>query len=227
MFNCSSEIESPNRKVISYLLKQGRCMMYEGTCFCGTGLRDGGKCLTFRRNFFVSQVLPASIKSELWLAVWLAKLIWLANSVIITADRDPRACDKHAAIIITHCNPTAAQTPAAAQGNTMSVRRHIRGVSELTIVTEDTQSWGCGLIYPDDTASTITNRHEKKNYNNPLSARCSSVRCAGSSIQFSSNYACLLSPFADSCTRPSPRSVSAVRAALPGLFLVCMLPIPF
>ena len=74
------------------------------------------------------------------------------------------------------------------------------------------------------------NHHQpprEKNYNNPLSARCSSVRCAGSSIQFSSNYACLLSPFADSCTRPSPRSVSAVRAALPGLFLVCMLPIPF
>ena len=44
------------------------------------------------------------------------------------------------------------------------------------------------------------NHHQpprEKSYNNPLSARCSSVSCcAGSSVQFSSNYACVLSPFA-------------------------------
>ena len=77
---------------------------------------------------------------------------------------------------------------------------------------------------PHQSSPTAT----RKNYNNPISARCSSVSCcAGSSVQFSSIYACLLSPFAYLCTRPSPRGVSAVRAALPGLFLVCMLPIPF
>ena len=96
-------------------------------------------------------------------------------------------------------------------------------------VTEDSQSWGCGRIYPDYTASIITNRHEKKSYryNNLLSAQCSLSCCAGSGEQFSSNYACLLSPFANLCARPSPRSVSDVRAALTGLFLVCKLPIPF
>ena len=66
----------------------------------------------------------------------------------------------------------------------------------LQSVTEDSQSRGCGHIYPDYTASTITNCHEKK-ANNPLSARCSSVSCcAGISVQFSNNHACLLSPFA-------------------------------
>ena len=50
---------------------------------------------------------------------------------------------------------------------------------------------------------------------------CSSVSCCcagSSSVRFSSNYACLLPPFAYLCIRPPPRSVSAVRAALPGLF---------
>ena len=57
----------------------------------------------------------------------------MANSVAITADWDLRACDKQAVVIIERCNPTAAQKPAAAQGSTMSVKRHIRCVSELTI----------------------------------------------------------------------------------------------
>ena len=64
----------------------------------------------------------------------------------------------------------------------------------LQSVTEDSQSRGCGHIYPDYTASTITNCHEKK-ANNPLSARCSSVSCAGISVQICNNH-CLLSPFA-------------------------------
>ena len=41
-----------------------------------------------------------------------------------------------------------------------------------------------------------------------------SVVVHGSSVHFSSYYACLLSPFAYLCTRLSPRSVSAVRAAI-------------
>ena len=50
-----------------------------------------------------------------------------------------------------------------------------------------------------------------------------SVVVHGSSVHFSSYYACLLSPFAYLCTRLSPRSVSAVRAAIyTGFFLVCM-----
>ena len=65
----------------------------------------------------------------------------------------------------------------------------------LQSVTQDSQSWGCGRIYPDFAAS-ITNRHEKKAIN-PLSARCYSVGCcAGISLQFNNNHACLLSRFA-------------------------------
>ena len=79
-------------------------------------------------------------------------------------------------------------------------------------------------ILPHQPSLTAT---RKSNYTSPLSAWCCSVSCcAGSSVQFGSNYTCLLSPFAYLCTRPSRRSVSAVRAALPGLFLVCVLPIP-
>ena len=47
-------------------------------------------------------------------------------------DLRPRAT-KTQLLYIQRCNPTAPQQPAAAEGNTISVRRHIRGVSELTI----------------------------------------------------------------------------------------------
>ena len=39
--NCSSEITSPNRKVFFSLLEQGRCMMYDGTCFVAPGQEIG------------------------------------------------------------------------------------------------------------------------------------------------------------------------------------------
>ena len=100
--------------------------------------------------------------------------------------------------------------------------RHIRGVSGLTIFHRRWSELGVWTHVP---RLPRTNRHQPpRQYkaNNPLSARYSSVRyCAGISVQSSCNYACLLSPFAYLCTRPSPRSVSAVREALPGLFLVC------
>ena len=56
---------------------------------------------------------------------------------------------------------------AAAESNTMRVRRHIHGVYQsLQSVTEDRQSLGCGRIYPDYTAPTITATIKA----NPLSA---------------------------------------------------------
>ena len=82
-------------------------------------------------------------------------------------------------------------------------------------VTEDSQSRGRGrIIYTDYTALTISNRHEKKANLPSLQWWCSCVSCCccagGSSVRFSSNCACLLSQFALLCTRPPPRSVSAV-----------------
>ena len=44
--------------------------------------------------------------------------------------RQTRSCYTY---LVQRCNPTAAHKPTAAEGNTISVRRHIRGVSELTI----------------------------------------------------------------------------------------------
>ena len=80
-------------------------------------------------------------------------------------------------------------------------------------VTEDSQSWGSRrTIYTDYTAPTITNRHEKKltNLFSSGGVLVSVVVAGGSSMRFSSNFACLPSKFALLCTRPPPRSVSAV-----------------
>ena len=58
--------------------------------------------------------------------------------------------------------------------------------------------------------------------NNPLSARCSSVSCcAGISVQFNSNHACLLSPFALSMYPTITTQRLCCSGTLPGLFLVC------
>ena len=74
----------------------------------------------FTRNVFDLQVLPALLKTEFWLAFWLAKLIRLANSAVTAAD--------------TEIWERATQKPAAAEGKTTRVRRHIRGVvSEITV----------------------------------------------------------------------------------------------
>ena len=77
-----------------------------------------------------------------------------------------KACDEQAALIIQRCSPTAAQKPAAAEGNTMRVRGHICVYRSLLSVTEDRQSWGCGRIYPDYTAPSPTATRKA----NPLSA---------------------------------------------------------
>ena len=54
---------------------------------------------------------------------------------------------------------------------------------------------GADAYTPTSTHQSLTATTKKSN--NPLSARCSSVRCcAGISVQFSNNHACLLSPFA-------------------------------
>ena len=39
-------------------------MMYKETCLVAPEARDKGKLLTFRRNLFVLQVLPAPIKAR-------------------------------------------------------------------------------------------------------------------------------------------------------------------
>ena len=130
MLSCSSQIASPNRKVILFLFEQGRCMMYE---FCDTGARDRANFFTSRRFFFCLASTPSTNQIRVMTCSMTCQIHMIGQQCDYTTDRDLRACDKQAAIIIQHCNPTAAQKPAAAQGNTMSVRRHIRGVSELTI----------------------------------------------------------------------------------------------
>ena len=138
---------------------------------------------------------------------------------------DVRACDKQALVIIQRCNPTAAQKPAAVEGNTISGRRHIRGVSELTIRHREYAELGVrahNIPRPHQ-----TNHHQpprEKKLTDPL---CSGVlvseRCCagGSSVRFSSSYACLLSPFAFPCTRPPPRREKMfvpTYTLLPGMF---------
>ena len=132
MFNCSSEIAPPNQKVIFSLLEQGRCMMYEGTCFVAPGQEIGANC-SLQGVFFCLASTPSTNQIRVMTCSMTCQIHMIGQQCDYTTDRDLRACDKQAAIIIQHCNPTAAQKPAAAQGNTMSVRRHIRGVSELTI----------------------------------------------------------------------------------------------
>ena len=163
MFNCSSEIASPNRKVMCSLLEQGRCMMYfevRGKVFCGTGARDRGNCFTSRRCFFVLQVLPTPIKSELWLALWLVKLTWLANSVVLAPDTEiwERATNKQ---LLSNNATTLPQSRSQHQHK--ATPWALGGISavyrSLQSVTGDNQRWRCGRIYPDYTASIITNRH--------------------------------------------------------------------
>ena len=60
---------------------------------------------------------------------------WLIVPLLLMAQRSEtvrqtRSCYTY---LVQRCNPTAAHKPTAAEGNTISVRRHIRGVSELTI----------------------------------------------------------------------------------------------
>ena len=87
----------------------------------------------------------------------------------------------------------------------MRVRRQIPGVLELYNPSPRIGRDGGAHAYIPNTPSPTATRKT-----NPL--------------QFFVNYACLLSPFAYYscilCTRPPPRTVSAVQAALPGLFLV-------
>ena len=53
--------------------------------------------------------------------------------LLLMTQKSENVRQKSSCLYIQRCNATAAQKPAAAQGNTMSMRRHIRGVSELTI----------------------------------------------------------------------------------------------
>ena len=171
--------------------------------FIGTAPRDWGKVMTFTRKNYDLQVLLRPIKSEFMTCIMTCKMgmIGQQNSALTADDRDLRACDKQAAVIIQRCSPTAAQKPAAAEGNTISVRRYIRVHQSSQSVTEDRQSWGCGrIIYPYYTAQSPT--ATRKKLTNPLQwCSCVSCCCAGSrSVRFSSNYACLLSAFAFLCT---------------------------
>ena len=145
-----------NRSVITAL----RLVFHSDHFWCGAEKRLSGRPRS-RRNFFFLQVLPAPIKSELWLALWLARLTWLANSVIITADTEiwERATNQH---LLSYNTATLLQPRSQQQhratpwawGGISAVCRSLRSV------TEKSQSWGCGRRHPDYTASTITNSHE-------------------------------------------------------------------
>ena len=140
-----------------------------------------------------------------------------------------RVCNKQAVIIIQNAasllHPRSQQqhksTPWAWEG--------ISAVYQSSqSVTEDSQSWGCGSIYPGYTASTITNRHESKAIiTRSLHGVHLSVGVLGAACNSVVTTESFMLPFAYLCTRPSPHSVSAVRGARPGLVLACMLPIPF
>ena len=63
-------------------------------------------------------------------------------------------------------NPTAAQKPAAAEGNTTHVRRHIRGVVSEITVRHRRQAELAVRAHIARLHRTITNRHKRKA--NPL-----------------------------------------------------------
>ena len=68
-------------------------------------------------------------------------------------------------LYIQRCNPTAAQKPAAEEGDTISVRWHIRGVSELTIRHRGYEELRERADKNTDyTAPAITPHEKKANY---------------------------------------------------------------
>ena len=161
MFNCSSEIASPNRKVIFSLLEQGRCMMYEGTCFVAPG-QEIEASLWLPDVFFCLARTPSTNQVRVMTFIMTCQIdtigqqchyyhwqIWerATNKQLLSYNTatlpQPRSQQQHKA------------TPWA-WGGISAVYRSLQSV------TEDSQSWGCGRIYPDYTASTITNHHEKK-----------------------------------------------------------------
>ena len=91
---------------------------------------------------------------------------------------------------VQRCNPTAAQKPATAEGNTISVGRHIHGVSELTIRHRGYAELGVRTHIP---RLHRTNHHQPPPEKLTLSLlqQCSSGRCCAgsSSVRFGSNYA--------------------------------------
>ena len=133
-----------------------------------------------------------------------------------------KACDEQAALIIQRCSPTAAQKPAAAEGNTMRVRGHICVYRSLLSVTEDRQSWGADAYTPTTPHQQSTATRKKLT----LSLQCSCVSycgAGGSSVRFSSKLRLLavtvyLSLYPTTTTQ---RLCCFVRAALPELFLAC------
>ena len=127
------------------------------------------------------------------------------------------------------CNPAAARKPAAAEGR----QHHAREAAYPRCIGACNPSSRIGRAGGVDAYTPTTLHHcQPPREKLALSLQwwcCSSVSCCcagSSSVRFSSNYACLLPPFAYLCIRPPPRSVSAVRAALPGLLLVNVLTYP-
>ena len=123
-------------------------------------------------------------------------LVRLANSVVTaaehiqTADSRERVTNEQ---LLSH-NVATLLPPSSSRR-----QHHARGgggisavYRSLQAITEDSQSWGCGRMQPDLTARSLTATRNA----NPL--QCSSVSCCAgsSSVRFSINYACLLSPLA-------------------------------
>ena len=96
----------------------------------------------------------------------------------------------------------------------MGVRRNSRGASELTIHHRAWAELGVRTHAPRPHL-TITNQPPREKP--PLCIVLSVVVVLAAAA--CDNYACLLSPLAYLCSRQPQRTVSAVRAALAGLFL--------
>ena len=112
--------------------------------------------------------------------------------------RDLGACDKQEALIIRRCNPTAAQKPAAAEGNTMREAAHPRCIGACNPSPRIGRAGGADAYTP----TTLHHPQPPREKLTPSLQR-SSISCCcagGSSVRFSSNYACWLSPFAYLCT---------------------------
>ena len=88
---------------------------------------------------------------------------WPTVPLLLMTQRSESVRQTTSCSYIQRCIPTAAQKPAAAEGNTISVRWHIRGVPELTIRHRGYEELGERAHKNTGyTAPTITNPDQKK-----------------------------------------------------------------
>ena len=145
----------------------------------------------------------------------------MVNSVVTAADRDLRARDKPAASI-TNAATLLPKSQKQQKRTHACEAAYPRYIGAYNPSPRTGRAGGADAYTP-----TIPHHHQPPREKLTLSLQwCSSVTCCcagSSSAQFSSDYACLLSPFAyESMYAPDHH-----HAALTGLFLVWMLlPMP-